>query len=398
MSNKAKKSSLPSVLDLPLAVAAVLTGAFYWFVTQDSMHGTILQRYTTEHAVEYVIVAAFIWGLVDVALRVMTFPRETFALRQQWLPPFKGRVPISQAAALLAEVEKKPSVLKQSRIGKHYIEALSYLADKGSAAELSDHLRHLADQDFELTQANFGLTRFICWVTPMFGFLGTVIHFGTALSGQEATSLGENLPTVVAAMGTAFNATTVALSAATTMMFCLFLGERTERGIVLAIDGRVERDLLNRFEVADPSLAPFLSAVEAANQTTLSAVADQVERQMNAWQQALVALQQHAEAQAQWQAETFVRGLEKFQERVEANEQKRESTLASAITSLAAHSSEHHGQINASLQQVVGVQQQFAHVAGASAACWKASSTCSSCRRNWPKTSACCTRRRASTR
>ncbi len=264
---------------------------------------------------------------------------------------------------LLAEVEKKPSVLKQSRIGKRYIEALSYLADKGSAAELSDHLRHLADQDFELTQANFGLTRFICWVTPMFGFLGTVIHFGTALSGQEATSLGDNLPTVVAAMGTAFNATTVALSAATTMMFCLFLGERTERGIILAIDGRVERDLLNRFEVADPSLAPFLSAVEAANQTTLSAVADQVERQMNAWQQALVALQQHAEAQAQWQAETFVRGLEKFQERVEANEQKRESGLASAITALAAHSSEHHGQINASLQQVVGVQQQFAHVA-----------------------------------
>jgi biopolymer transport protein ExbB/TolQ len=365
MSKKAKKSALPSVFDLPLAIAAALTGIFYYFVTQESMHGSFLSRYTTEHAVEYVIVASFIWGLVDVVMRVLTFPRETYALKQDWLPPYKGRENISQAGVLLAQLEKKPAVLRNSRIGRRYIEALAYLEEKGSAAGLPEQLQHLADLDYELTQSNFGLIRFICWVTPMFGFLGTVIHFGTALSGQEASSLGENLPTVVAAMGTAFNATTVALTAATTMMFGLFLGERTERGIVTLIDGRLERDLLHRFDVADPSLTPFLSAVEAANQTTLSSVAAHCQQQMDAWQQALVALQQHAEAQLQWQSDAFAATLEKFQQRVEENEHNRESKLANAITALAAHSQDHHGQINTSVERVVGLQQEFAHIAQA---------------------------------
>ncbi|HTU26885.1 MAG TPA: MotA/TolQ/ExbB proton channel family protein, partial [Pirellulales bacterium] len=331
MSKVKKQAALPSVLDLPLALAAVLTGAFYWFVTQDAMEGTMLQRYTTQHAVEYVIVAAFIWGLVDAVMRVCSFPREVFALKHDWLPPRKGRENVSQAPVLLALLEKKPAVLRNSRIGKRYIEALRYLEEKGSAAELPEYLRNLADQDFELTQSNFGLIRFICWVTPMFGFLGTVIHFGTALSGQEASSLGDNLPTVVAAMGTAFNATTVALSAATTMMFALFLCERTERGIVTEIDRRAERELLNRFEVVDANLTPFLSAVQAANQTTLDAVAVHGERQMNAWSDALVALQQQAEAQQQWQAQVFAATLEKFEQRVNENEQNREQMLSKAI-------------------------------------------------------------------
>ena len=60
----------------------------------------------------------------------------------------------------------------------------------------------------------------------MLGFLGTVVHFGTALGGHTAGDIGDKLPTVVAEMGTAFNTTTVALVAATSMMFCLFLCER----------------------------------------------------------------------------------------------------------------------------------------------------------------------------
>ena len=130
---------MPSVLDLPLAVAAVLTGAFYWFVTQDAMHGSDLQRYTTQHAVEYVIVAAFIWGLVDVALRVMQLSAQIVRAATGVAAALQGRENVSQAAVLLAELEKKPAVLKQSRIGKRYIEALSYLDEKGSAAELADY-------------------------------------------------------------------------------------------------------------------------------------------------------------------------------------------------------------------------------------------------------------------
>src|SRR6476659_7894522 len=103
-----RKSSLPRILDIPLAVAAALTCGFYWFVWQESMKGTLLHRYTTEHSVEYIIVAFFIWGLSDAVFRVLTFPRETLALRQAWLPARKGREPIAGAATCYALLQRKP--------------------------------------------------------------------------------------------------------------------------------------------------------------------------------------------------------------------------------------------------------------------------------------------------
>ena len=45
------------------------------------MKHTLVARYTTEHAVEYVIVWFFIWGLADVAFRACMFPSEMLALQ-----------------------------------------------------------------------------------------------------------------------------------------------------------------------------------------------------------------------------------------------------------------------------------------------------------------------------
>ncbi|HTM55679.1 MAG TPA: MotA/TolQ/ExbB proton channel family protein [Pirellulales bacterium] len=360
----ARKSGLPKVLDLPLAVAAALTFGFYWVITQEAMKATLLHRYTTEHTVEYIIVGFFIWGLVDAAFRVLAFPRETLALKQAWLPPRKGREPIGAAASCSAYLQRKPLWLQHSRIGLRFTQALAFLQEKGSADGLADYLQLLSDQDHDETQTNYGLIRFICWVTPMFGFLGTVVHFGTALSGQTAGEIGDKLPTVVAEMGTAFNTTTVALTAATTMMFCLFLCERTERGIVHIIDQRVRGELLNRFEVAEASLGPFLAALEAANQTTLRALDETTQRQIDAWADALDRLHAEHEQQAKWQAQAWLESLEKLEGRFETNDAEREKRLARLLATMDAQRSEHRGQMQASAEQLAALQADFARMAG----------------------------------
>ena len=77
----ARKSGLPKVLDLPLAIAAALTFGFYWVITQEAMKATLLHRYTTEHLVEYVVVALSFWGLADVLGKLFSYPRQLLALR-----------------------------------------------------------------------------------------------------------------------------------------------------------------------------------------------------------------------------------------------------------------------------------------------------------------------------
>jgi biopolymer transport protein ExbB/TolQ len=353
---------LPKVFDLPLIVASVLTVAFYWFVTQESLEGTLLARYTTEHTVEYVIVAFFIWGLTDVAFRALAFPAEMLALRQTWLPARGAREPAAHAVVLAAQLQKKPRWLQDARIGQRFAAALAYLREKGSADEFSEHLRYLAELDDEKTHGNYGLVRFICWVTPMLGFLGTVVHFGTALGGQKAGEIGDKLPTVVAEMGTAFNTTTVALIAATSMMFCLFLCERTERGILHSIDRRVERELAHRFERTDADLGPFLAALEAASQANLNAMDATLQRQLQIWSAALETTARQSEKRSQAQAALWEQSLGELQQRSEAHARQREEQLAAVLQTMQADRELARSEIRGTLEHASALQADFARL------------------------------------
>ena len=344
-----QKPSGSRIFDLPLIIAAGLVTAFYLIIGQESFKDSIVQRYTTEHAVEYVIITFFIWGITDVVFRALGFPREILALRQDYLPKHTGREPVAGAAALRAALQKRPKWMRDSRLGLRFASALDYLDECGSTNEFSDYLRFLAEQDDQRTYANYGLVRFITWVTPMLGFLGTVIHFGTALGGHTAGDLGEKLPTVVAEMGTAFNTTTVALMAATSMMFCLFLSERAEREIIRAVDRRVDGELLHRFESADASLTPFLDALAAANHASQQAMDASVERQRDVWSK-----------QQQWQSQLWVEALEKLQDRFEANDVEREQRLARVLENAEKYHQEQAGQIKQTVDQVSAVKADFA--------------------------------------
>jgi len=283
------------ILDVPLAIGVGLSVAYYAIVLQPVFAETLFARYTTKHLVEYVVVTFFFWGMTDVVFHVASFPRELAALRAQWLGRSKGREPISRAASYLRWFEQLPAWRQRTRLGRRYRHALADLEAKGTTQGLDDDLRYLADMDYEQTQTNYALLRFQCWVMPMFGFLGTVIHFGTALSGQSGMSLADNLPHVMDEMGTAFNTTTVALFAATTMMFCVFFCERIERVIVQGVDDRIGEELANRFQRTETAIEPFLDALRQTNDESLLAIRGATESHSAIWAQAIGELESRCE-------------------------------------------------------------------------------------------------------
>ncbi len=353
---------MPKLFDLPLLVGIGLTFLFYWIVGQEAMKDGLLYRYTTEHIVEYVIVAFFLWGLSDVAIRSLGFPRQMLALKQVFLPSRTNRESVATVGALAAHLQKKPQWLQDSRLGLRLATALAHLQEKGSADGFADYLRDLAEQDEDRTYSNYGVVRFICWVTPMLGFLGTVIHFGTALGGQTAGDIAEKLPRVVAEMGTAFNTTTVALIAATSMMFCLFLSERVEKEIVRGIDRRTERELLNRFEIADASLTPFLNALRAANDVNLQAMESTIDRQMEIWSKALEASQLQADKRQQWQAQLWEEALKTVQQRFETHDAQRERQLVQMLETMEMNQKEHRKEVQTTVDQVATLKVDFARL------------------------------------
>jgi len=360
--DNARKWVFSRMLDLPFAAAAVLTTIFYTIVLQESMEGTVLQRYTTEHAVEYVIVGFFIWGMMDVVFRLFTFPREKRALRHEFLPPRGTREPVSKATELLTHIHEQPASLQQSRMGQRLIKALSYLEEKGSADGFSDYLESLADQDNDQTHDNYGLVRFIGWVTPVLGFLGTVLYFGMALAGLTVDEMADQLPVVVSQMGAAFNTTTVALGASTAMMFLLFLCERAEQKIVHSIDRRAERELLNRFEVADASLTPFLNALQGLSGAMLETMNSSVDRQLRLWSGALQTIQERSEERQFRQAQVWEETILRMQKRFEEGEAEREKRLLRVLEAIETDRNTHHTLMKSTIDEAAKLRGDFARL------------------------------------
>ncbi len=349
MFERAKLSSYLSDPSLLLAVPA--TGIYYAIMFQPEMQGTLLAKYTTEHMIEYVIVGMFMWGMVDVVLKLLTFPREFLALRQSWFPPRTGRVPIAAAAELLADVEEKPAALLESRLGQRITHALTFLIETKSAEEFPEQLRYLSEQDHESTHNKYSLVGFIVAVTPILGFLGTVIHFGTALSGMTVDNMATQLNHVVSEMGTAFNTTTVALGAAMLTMFGKFLTERTDRGIDNRIDRIVERELLNRFEVKAANLSPLLATLDAANREFHAAVQGALADQVTSWTAALEALFERFEQRQQIEEQRWEKVCDKLAERYTKHESSANENLKKILLVADERHDQHLGQIQLVLEQ-----------------------------------------------
>lgn len=349
--------------DPSLPLSLVCTAAFYGVVLQPSMRGSVLYHYTTEHNVEYAIVAMFIWGLVDMFLKIMDFPREFWSLRQDWLPPRRGPVPVATANLLLDQLGSKPRAQQETHLGKRLAEGLQYVIDNGSAKEYREHLQYLSEQDLDNTHASYMLGRFVITVTPVLGFLGTVVHFGTALTGISFDEMTQRLPVIVGEMGTAFNTTTVALTAAMTLMFCVFLCEKIERGIVRKVDRIVDRELLGRFEVKDPSLTPFLGALQSASEETLRAISGTLNRQIDVWTQSLDALFQRFDKRHEQQSLAWQGALDQMQQRTSIYDSEREEWLKKSVSVLESRQDEHMAQIQRALEEALTYRGEFAQLA-----------------------------------
>lgn len=354
-----RKNLLLRALDPAILLGAAGTVAFYAVMHQPFMEHTLLHRFTTEHPVEYVIVALFIWGVVDIVLKLCSFPREKWALQQDLLPPRQGREPVANASLMLEQFLAQPQWLQETRAGRRLVRALEHIEEKGSAEDFRDHLHYLADQDEDLVHGSYTLTRFIIGLTPVLGFLGTVVHFGTALGGVSFEEMAEKLPLVVSEMGEAFNTTCAALVAAITMMISLFVCERIDTGILRAISRFFDRELDNRFEVKDPSITPFLAAVQSANDSALGAINSTLQKQIDVWSDAVGRLYTKFDERQTQEAIAWRDALDVLQQRHEQYDEQREERLRQLLALIESRQDKFMAHIQTTLERAVALRDDF---------------------------------------
>lgn len=111
-----------------------------------------------------------------------------------------------------------------------------------TAAVVTNSLELLANR----VQMRYGLVRFIAWLVPTLGFIGTVYGLGAALSEAGTSSGAPDLKEVARTLGVGFDCTMVALAQSAILVFILHLVEEKEESAVNLAGDYTLRNLINR--------------------------------------------------------------------------------------------------------------------------------------------------------
>ncbi len=328
------------VLGLPLA-AGIL-----WLFHNTALHDTAAARYVT-HPVQWVEVVMFCCALGVLLSKTWGSLGQRRAFGANTLPAWDGRVvAVGEASGLLATVRRMPRRWQGTWLVRRTRAVLDFLCSRGSADELDDQLRALADADAIALENSGSLLRFITWAIPILGFLGTVLGITQAISGVTPEVLEHDLSRVTDGLAEAFDSTALALGLTMLTMFLTFLVDRLELGVLEAVDAYADRELAHRF--ARSARGGTVPEALRQDSEALRAIAEQlVQRQAEVWGQALEAIdRKRTEAEkpsherlAAEVATALERTLEAHARRLAAMEQQatdRSSGLLQQLAGLAA--------------------------------------------------------------
>ncbi len=272
----------------PLFWGALATFAYYFALRQDWIASPLLVRYTAGHPVEYIEMGLFFTGLAAIVRRGWRAVLQLTLAQSVRLKASSGEGQASEEAEqLLAQLAALSGPLRRSAVVRRLEAALSHVRRQGTADQLDEELKYLADVEAEQTYEAYALARMIIWATPMLGFLGTVIGITLALGDLSPEALvnspKEAMEGLLAGLSVAFDTTALALSLSMILMFAQFLANQWETQLLTVVQRVASEELGHRFHRVGTSRDPQIAAVQRMTQTVVSGMETLVRRQSDVW-------------------------------------------------------------------------------------------------------------------
>jgi biopolymer transport protein ExbB/TolQ len=187
----------------------------------------------------------FFVGLGELFVRWRVGEREQRFLKWRLLPEDQETV---LQAADLAPIRRRVSRLFSQEHG-----FLPYLIDisilQFQSGRSIDQVVSIMNSSLELIEhrvdLRYGLIRYLAWLIPTIGFIGTVIGLGGSLALVPKTG-NLSIYTVAHALSLGFNCTLVALLESAFLVFILYLAQEKEETAVNLAGSYTLRNLINR--------------------------------------------------------------------------------------------------------------------------------------------------------
>jgi hypothetical protein len=303
-SNHKSALALAGQIAWPILLGTALCGVFFAVVFNGPWDARLFQRYFAGHPLAMVETAFFFIGLVALGIKAIEVAAESSAVGRISLGErFADPIPGSQASLLMQRLAELPGSLRESYLGRRLREGLESVERAGSADNLDEELKYLADTDAGKQQDSYSLVRIVIWATPMLGFLGTVVGITDALGNLDPKQLA-SAPDVAFeglknGLYTAFDTTAVALAFSMALMFIQYFIDRLETNILGAVDTRALQELTGWFEQTGAATDPHVQTMKRMGAAVIQASEQLLKKQVDVWQESFAITQEKWDANAQ---------------------------------------------------------------------------------------------------
>jgi biopolymer transport protein ExbB/TolQ len=225
-----------------IALLSLLLGGRAAVLVLDKPSQHFLYPFTIQNLMHII----FFVGLGELFVRWRMATREKNFLRLQYLPEDDQTVLVSQDLGpirkrIAGQFDHENGFLP-SLINIAVLQFQSSSSVEQAAGVMNQHLELMSHR----VDLRYGLVRFIAWVVPTLGFIGTVYSLGASLAGAGVAGEALNLHEIARTLGIGFDCTMIALIESAILVFILHLVQEKEESALNSAGDYTLRNLINR--------------------------------------------------------------------------------------------------------------------------------------------------------
>jgi len=251
------QSNKPSFVRLivVVALAAVMLVAIYGMLLP--FHATFVGRlFWHQSLFGPAVTFLSTYSVALLLVRYLTIRRYNAAFNLDLLPDQIGqKIGFANAGTFLDYLNRLNQNPGNPLI-KRLTGALAHFISKKNTQDVNAYLDSQAASDAHAAGAAYSSVRFIVWLLPILGFIGTVYGIGSAVggfsgaisSGSDISLIKDSLTVVTTGLGTSFNTTLLALVMSVVVMYPKNIVQKYEESFLVRVDCYCHEEFLRRLE------------------------------------------------------------------------------------------------------------------------------------------------------
>lgn len=192
-------------------------------------------------------------GIGDVAYRWSFSGRERRALTARLLPEDDRTLLTPDKLSALRKRILEAKFATPSFLCELLDECVLYFHANRSPSQTQQVMASLVDLELHRVDLRYTLLRYLAWLIPTLGFIGTVVGIAsalTALEGKEGASMG-TIEVAIPYLALAFNTTIVALCFSAVLVLLIHAAQKKEEDAINDSSRYCLRNLINRLYIPE---------------------------------------------------------------------------------------------------------------------------------------------------